>query len=68
MGRTGVHGGDIVRFEKRFSAARPGTRAATVAVLGEITPEGCYALRLVRPARPGKNWAEPGFLNRADPK
>jgi hypothetical protein len=65
---SGIHGGAVVLFEKRFADPRPGARKATVAVLGEVTPQGCYALRLVRPGRPGKIWAKSGFLNRAGPK
>lgn len=67
-GRRGVHGGAIVRFEKIFPGARQGSGKSTVAVLGEVTPLVCYALRLLRPARPGKIWADSGFLNRAGPK
>jgi hypothetical protein len=67
-GLRGIHGGPILRFEKRFPGNRQGSGKSTVALLGEVTRMGCYTLRLLRPARPGKIWSETGFLNRAEPK
>jgi hypothetical protein len=74
-GRRGARGGAIVRFERDYSPAprankgprRP--RTATVAVLAELVPHGCVALRLISPA-PGRgiNWNDLGFLNRAGSK
>ena len=43
-GRRGIHGGEVVRFEKGFPSALQGARKTTVAVLGEVTPQGCYCL------------------------
>jgi len=74
LGRRGVRGGAIVRFEKSFSDAAPGrtppgARAATVAVLGELVGNRCTALRLLSPAAGrSKIWADLGFFNRAGSK
>jgi hypothetical protein len=72
-GRRGDLGGAVFRFEKAFPRQmRPkaprGARLRTVAVLGEVTRDGCLALRLLVPGRQGKIRNEPGFLNRAGPK
>jgi hypothetical protein len=71
---TGSRGGRIVRFERAYPAD-PRVRRTfggppwTLAVLGELTPDGCFALRLARPRGPvEKNRNEVGFLHRAGAK
>jgi hypothetical protein len=74
-GRRGTRGGAIIRFERDFSPAPRAKRCplrarkATVAVLAELVPHGCVALRLISTA-PGRriNWNDLGFLNRAGAK
>jgi hypothetical protein len=62
VGRRGAEGGWLVRFEKTYLAAR-------VRVLGEMTPQGCFAVALLSPVPSGgKNWEESRFLNRAGSK
>jgi hypothetical protein len=70
LGRSGKHGGVIVRFEKTFS--RPAKEAAaarspiTVQVLGEMTPDGCVALQILAASKTRKKmWDQPGFFNRS---
>jgi hypothetical protein len=62
VGRRGAEGGWLFRFEKTYPAAR-------VRVLGEMTPQGCFAVALLSPAKGrGKNWEDSRFLNRTGPK
>ena len=62
VGRRGAEGGWLFRFEKTYPAAR-------VRVLGEMTPQGCFAVALLSLAKGrGKNWEDSRFLNRAVPK
>jgi hypothetical protein len=58
MGR-GPAGGVLVRFERSYpvrelAIARVGRLKGVVAVLAEITAQGCVAQRLLSPARGGK--------------
>jgi len=74
LGRRGIHGGAIVRFERTYLLAsrgkiRPVFRKATVAVVAERIAHGCIALHLLSSATGrGKNWNDLGFLNRAGSK
>lgn len=57
--QRGSMGGKIVRFERSYSAGGPfGPRAGsfrgTVAVLGELTRRGCFALCLLTPSKGGE--------------
>lgn len=70
-GGRGIRGGAVVRFEKAYPRdlrrkAPHGDRRRTVAVLGELTRNGCFALQLLLP-RGGREiiWNDLGFLNRA---
>jgi hypothetical protein len=68
VGRRGAQGGRLIRFERTFSGTQGG-EAFTVRVLGELTEAGCFALKLLLPARiPEKIWDKSGFLNRAGSK
>ena len=57
--RRGQRGGRLVLFERTYPAqgGRAGSPApfrGKVAVLGELTRRGCFALRLIRPSLGGK--------------
>jgi hypothetical protein len=68
VGRRGSRGGTLILFERTYPA-RPGSAAATVRVLGELTGSGCFALQLVSPRRSRKkNWDNSGLLIRPGPK
>lgn len=59
-GCRGEFGGAVFRFEKAFPrrlrrSAPRGAAWRTVAVLGEVTRDGCLALRLLSPGPAGKN-------------
>jgi hypothetical protein len=67
--RPGPHGGTVVRFTRTFAPASTtgatSPPAITVRVLGEMTPQGCFALRILASARTcGELWSSPGFFNR----
>jgi hypothetical protein len=64
-GRRGIHGGPIVLFKKAFPGDPPRARNVSVSVLGEITPQGCYAIGMPAGSRPRKIWENLGFFNRA---
>ena len=68
IGRRGTRGGTLIRFERTHQGGRAAT-GTTVVVLGELTRDGCHALRLLSPkhSRP-KIWDNSGLLNRAYPK
>jgi hypothetical protein len=72
-GRPGTRGGMVVRFMKTFApsstSGATGRRGITVRVLGEMTPRGCYALRVLASAATCRElWRPLGFFNRADSK
>jgi hypothetical protein len=47
-GRRGRSGGPLVRFERTYARSpRGGGRRATLAVLAELLPRGCLALRIL---------------------
>lgn len=57
--RRGCFGCPVFRFERSYplelrQKAGPGAFRGTVAVLGEVTRRGCFALRLVAPVKGGK--------------
>jgi hypothetical protein len=66
----GERGGTVVQFMKTFApssaSAATGRRGITVRVLAEMTPRGCYALRvLAATATCRELWRPLGFFNRA---
>ena len=57
--RRGIRGGTIERFRRTYpldgrGESRPGSFRGEVEVLCELTPRGCFALRLLSPAKGGK--------------
>jgi hypothetical protein len=71
--RPGPRGGTVVRFTKTFARASTtgatSRRRITVRVLGEMTPQGCFALRILASAKTcAELWSPPGFFNRPYPK
>jgi len=57
--RRGDFGGPVIRFQRSYplemhGKAPAGAFRGTVTVLGELTRRGCFALRLLAPARGGK--------------
>jgi hypothetical protein len=73
LGRTGKRGGKVVRFEKTFAPAALGGTAdqpgVTVRVLGEMTPDGCFALQVLAPGKTRRKMSDrPGFFNRSSSK
>jgi hypothetical protein len=71
--RPGPHGGTVVRFTRTFApASTTGATSRpriTVRVLGEMTPQGCFALRILASARTtAELWSPSGFFNRPFPK
>jgi hypothetical protein len=64
----GARGGRVTWFEKSFPGG-PDEAAVTVRVLGEVTRNACFAVRLIAPLPPReKNWDNSRFLNRAASK
>jgi hypothetical protein len=67
IGRRGTRGGTLIRFERTYPGGRAAS-GATVAVLGELTRDGCHALQLLSPKRARRKfWDNSGLLNRAYP-
>jgi len=67
-GHRGARGGTLIRFERTYPGGRTGS-GTTVAVMGELTREGCHALQLLSPRRARRKiWDNSGLLNRASSK
>jgi hypothetical protein len=59
MRRRGAFGGPVFRFERSYpleihGKASPGSFKGKVSVLGELTRRGCFALRILSPAKGGE--------------